>query len=134
LWGSFNFTRWFSPVFLWSCQWGMMYYFGVRSGLRQRISSGLRKFNFPIFAKCHKPDLITITISSDGLPLSRSSNVQFWPLLCRVDQAKDQRPFLVSLYCGNSKPNNCNDYILDFVKEMSQIESEGIEFNYISIP
>jgi hypothetical protein len=46
-----------------------------------------------------------------------------------VDQSISNKPFLFSLYYGESKPSDVNMYLKFFVEEMRVLENEGLEFN-----
>lgn len=46
---------------------------------------------------------LSIQVNIDGLPLFKSSLVQFWPILCRVSQPFSTEPFIVGLFCGGKK-------------------------------
>lgn len=43
-----------------------------------------------------------------------------------MDQVK---PFIVSIWCGDSKPNNLNEYLCQFVNELNEILADGIIIN-----
>ena len=43
-------------------------------------------------------------INIDGLPLFKSSNAQFWPILCLVKQPAVKDSVVVCLFSGQSKP------------------------------
>lgn len=43
-----------------------------------------------------------------------------------MDQVK---PFIVSIWCGDSKPNNLNEYLCQFVNELNEIIADGIIIN-----
>ena len=46
-----------------------------------------------------------------------------WSILCRF---RDFSPLLVALYCGQSKPNNVEEYLSDVILELQQLQQEGI--------
>lgn len=46
--------------------------------------NGLRNCLVPIFSQLNKSLTIDLTINTDGLPLFRSSSVEFWPILGNV--------------------------------------------------
>ena len=109
---------------------GEIYYFGVASSLIKLVNCGLTSFKFPCDAKYTSSKmLLTITVSTDGLPLSRSSQVSFWPILGILDQAIIRKPFLISIYCGKTKPSNVNQFFEKFVNEMMELSSTGIKIN-----
>jgi len=66
----------------------------------------------------------------DGLPLFKSSSIEFWPILCLIRLFKFS-PFVVGVYCGAKKPPNLTDYVQDFVTELSSLLESGIMFNGI---
>ncbi|KAG7454114.1 hypothetical protein MATL_G00263740 [Megalops atlanticus] len=55
----------------------------------------------------------------DGLPLSKSSSLQFWPILGL--QGVVRKPVVIALFCGNSKPNCLTDYLRDLVSELQEL-------------
>jgi hypothetical protein len=57
------------------------------------------------------PNLLTLTIGIDGLPISKSSNKQFWPILGFVDQSIYPKPFTIALFYGESKPQSASDFL-----------------------
>ena len=110
------------------------HYFGIYKYLKNEIRNGLSNFAFPMFKHDnYSKDTrkLTITISTDGLPLSRSSKKCFWPILGKLDQAKQPKPFLIALYFGLSKPPDVNTFFKDLVDEMIELESTGLTINNI---
>ncbi|XP_070161256.1 uncharacterized protein [Polyergus mexicanus] len=77
-------------------------------------------------------DCVKIAINIDGLPLSKSSSQQFWPILGSV--LSYDNVFLIGLYHGNEKPANVNDFLKDFVDEVKDICENGINVNGCNIP
>jgi len=68
-----------------------------------------------------------MSINIDGLPLSKSSSQQFWPILGSIIPYNNV--FVIGLYHGNDKPANANDFLKDFVNEMKDMCENGINFN-----
>jgi hypothetical protein len=93
---------------------GTFIYFGVACGLMKSLLT-------------YKPrvlnDTISLSIGVDGLPLFKSSNAQFWPILAKYN---DLPPFLVALYYGMEKPHSVHEYLQEFVTEMKSIGENGI--------
>jgi len=58
--------------------------------------------------------IITISVSTDGFPVCKSSNVQMWPILFKIDQAS-LSPILARLYCGEGKPGCILEFLNVFV-------------------
>ncbi|XP_041942160.1 uncharacterized protein LOC121705313 [Alosa sapidissima] len=96
-----------------------MHYFGVANGVRARIDDNA------ILKSTHT---LHLQINIDGLPLFKSSNKQFWPILGLIEEDPCRIPFVISLYCGYSKPSDENEYLSDFVTEMGKLASDGLEY------
>lgn len=75
---------------------------------------------------------INLNFNIDGLPLYKSTNQQFWPLLCSIQEDCERKPFLVSIFCGNSKPP-LEQFLGNFIEELNKILQEGLMFGSIKI-
>jgi len=95
---------------------GEFVYFGITAGLQRCVNK-----------EVHQTDILDLQINCDGLPLYKSSAKEFWPILCKVHNIPDiYKPFPVAIFCGNGKPNNLNNYLNDFIREMNELTREGI--------
>ncbi|KAL2081036.1 hypothetical protein ACEWY4_022889 [Coilia grayii] len=94
---------------------GTMHYIGIETGIRHVSET------YPL------PDTINIQINIDGLPLFKSSNQQFWPILGMVEEDPRQQPFVIALYLGTHKPNDCNLFLEKFANEFEKLKSEGVD-------
>ena len=106
---------------------GEIYYFGCREAVVRKVKSGLKSVlpDGPYFT--HKSvNMISMSVGFDGVPVARSSNGQFWPLLGVINQAVDQCPFLIALFYGHSKPSNLSEYLEDFIAEIKLLRETGI--------
>lgn len=56
------------------------------------------------------PPTIEILINIDGIPISKSSGDQFWPILGKIGNGRNQKVFTIGLYCGIAKPESCDIY------------------------
>lgn len=73
------------------------------------------------------PREVKININIDGLPLSKSSGSQFWPILASIDiNDLYTEPFAVGVFHGMSKPNNVNDFLRPFVNKVQIVLREGV--------
>ena len=73
---------------------------------------------------------IRIQINVDGLPLSKSSSLCFWPILCRAITVNYTSPvFLVGLFCGSSKPKPVKDFLHLFIEDIQSAVDAGIEIS-----
>ena len=94
---------------------GLFKYLGLERGLIHCLE------NNPTFVP---PDnTISFNVNVDGVPLYKSTNGQFWPLLCGVGKL---RPFVVALYYGEKKPDNIGDYLEEFLEEYEQLSQQGL--------
>lgn len=65
------------------------------------------------------PSIIKVSINIDGLPLSKSSSSQLYPILGMVKNYKplDNIVFPIDIFHGNEKPYCFNNFLEDFVTE-----------------
>lgn len=96
---------------------GKYYHFGIGNGIIRTFSNRDELFQ--------QLDKIKLVIGIDGLPISRSSSNQFWPILAYV-RSKFSIVFPVGLYFGTEKPMDSNDFLKDFVNEATHLVSNGI--------
>lgn len=61
------------------------------------------------------PDTIELQINIDGLPISRSSSGQFWPILAKIN-TQNSKPFVIGTYYGHKKPDNYV-FLKEFIDE-----------------
>ena len=94
---------------------GQFKHFGLETGIATCIATSN---NFHI-----KHDQVALKLNIDGIPLFKSNTIEFWPILC---QFADFEPFIVSLYCGTTKPNPLEDFLADFIEELNSITENGI--------
>ena len=52
--------------------------------------------------------IVELVINIDGLPLFKSASTKLWPILPKVDLDK---PGVVALFCGKSKPDSIEEYL-----------------------
>lgn len=93
---------------------GKYVHFGLENGIRQCIINPL-------------VNDIQVFIGIDGIPVSKSSRSEFWPILCCIKNIPNSKPFCIGLYHGQTKPADQNDYLIDFIKEVKILQENGIE-------
>ena len=76
---------------------------------------------------------IKLLINVDGVPISKSSGSQFWPILGLIMGIPNSKPFLIGIYHGTSKPDDSNSYLEDFTTDMLELLQTGISFNGVII-
>ncbi|KAK7893047.1 hypothetical protein WMY93_022199 [Mugilogobius chulae] len=99
---------------------GEYYHFGLVKGIILRLK-GLR---LPDSIKS-----VSLQFNIDGLPLFKSSRLQFWPILAILDCDYTSSPFLVGIFCGLSKPKCVFEYLQPFVSELKKVLTSGIVHN-----
>lgn len=97
---------------------GTFYYFGLQNSIQNQ---------YLINQLAPSDKLIEIAINIDGLPLSRSTSSQFYPIL-GINKSLDIKApvFTIGIYHGNAKPTCFNDLLSEFVEEASELTNSGI--------
>lgn len=95
---------------------GIYYHFGIKKGIK-RYSSILTT-----------NEEIKIAIGIDGLPISKSSSGQLWPILGYIIPYR-KYVFPIGMYYGNEKPQDSNDFLSDFITEILDLSIHGININ-----
>lgn len=93
---------------------GYYYHFGLKNGIdkcskRHNIKSDLK-----------------IVVGIDGLPLTKSSSSQFWPILAYIHPFKEF-VFIIGLYHGLEKPADSNDFLKEFIDEAENVVINSID-------
>ncbi|KAL7388997.1 hypothetical protein ABVT39_024663 [Epinephelus coioides] len=79
-------------------------------------------------AQVERPSItgtVLLDINIDGVPLHKSSQTQFWPILAKIDKAD---PFIVAFFCGKTKPKPVEDFLQDLVEEFLILQERGIVY------
>ena len=90
-------------------------------GLTDSVNRSLRFVNIPQ-GEC----LLKLQVNIDGLPLSRSSNISFWPILGRVVSPVLSNVFVIGLYVGHKKPNCIQQFLNSFIQDSLKAYIDGI--------
>ncbi|XP_049527324.1 LOW QUALITY PROTEIN: uncharacterized protein LOC125947055 [Dermacentor silvarum] len=101
---------------------GSFVHFGLAEGIRQVLQPGQVV-----------PSELKLQGNIDGVPLYKSSQLAFWPILCRITNVEASPPFVVSVYCGAGKPPCLQDYLEPFLQEVSDLISEGISIGDVHV-
>ncbi|XP_011688765.1 PREDICTED: uncharacterized protein LOC105450548 [Wasmannia auropunctata] len=76
---------------------------------------------------------IEIIINIDGLPLSKSSGSQVYPILCSLVNNYNNVG-IIGIYHGYKKPANANKFLQSFIKEAQDLITQGVTINGIVYP
>uniref|UniRef100_A0A182NDQ0 Uncharacterized protein n=1 Tax=Anopheles dirus TaxID=7168 RepID=A0A182NDQ0_9DIPT len=66
--------------------------------------------------------------SVDGLPLFKSTKMQAWPILMKVEELVGAPIMMVAMFCGTSKPNNLEPFLRTLVDEANDLQRRGLQF------
>ncbi|XP_022164968.1 uncharacterized protein LOC111029998 isoform X1 [Myzus persicae] len=99
---------------------GTYHHFGLVSGIKR-------------YAPENSSEL-KIAVGIDGLPLSKSSGNQFWPILAYIiSEFSTKKVFPIGIYYGQSKPEDSNEFLSEFVEEADDLMKNGININDVII-
>lgn len=79
----------------------------------------LRAINLIIEKTNNCPEEIYLDFNIDGIPISKSSKGQFWPILCSPHWINIS-PFVVGVYYGSSKPSDVHEFLKLFIQEAAE--------------
>lgn len=99
---------------------GSYFYFGIGPSIRTRMNCS---------GELLTGSELNVHINIDGLPLSRSSSVQLWPILGTIQEIKFCEPFVIAVYSACRKPNSVHEYMKDFISEMKDLQQNGFTVN-----
>lgn len=74
----------------------------VHYGIMDSLTDFVRRYNV-------QSDYLELNFNVDGLPISKSSGAQVWPILMNVSTSDDV--FAIGIYEGYTKPKNSNEYV-----------------------
>lgn len=88
---------------------GRYVHFSISSSLKQSIL---------LYSKFIKRNEIKLNVNVDGLPISKSSGSQFWPIMASIEYIDIYTaPFIIGIYHGMCKPKDANEFLSDFANE-----------------
>ncbi|KAG8222973.1 hypothetical protein J437_LFUL002696 [Ladona fulva] len=111
-------TPWETPIKM--IAGGSYHHIGLKLKINQHLDS---------YRQLRLVDNLKLQCCVDGLPLSRSTNSQLWPILVSFDEFNKIKPFAVGIYHGNCKPNSAEEYLGDFRAELLEVLNLGIQHN-----
>lgn len=80
-----------------------------------------------IYSKFIQNNEVKLNINIDGLPISKSSGNQLWPIMASIEEIDIYTmPFIIGIYHGMHKPMDANEFMNNFVNEFITVSREGI--------
>ncbi|KAM0727875.1 hypothetical protein ACS0PU_005344 [Formica fusca] len=97
---------------------GEYFHYGLQKGLIDQLKTvGVNKIS----------ENIQINVHIDGLPISKSSKSQLYPILVEIFP-KVAELFVVGIYHGYNKPDRCDVFLQEFIKEYSTLQRQGFQY------
>jgi len=100
------------------------------------IHLGLRNMLLPILIKNNahiyiKSKVIEIGINIDGLPVSKSSRSQLWPILISILNFKELKENVIpiSIFHGFQKPLSIEEFLNPFIIDLLEVLDNGLSVN-----
>ena len=98
---------------------GEFTYYGLCEGIKNNLHFDVTQV-----------DTIKIDVFIDGVPIFKSRNTSFWPIICSCSNSVDYRfnsihPFLVAIFYGDKKPN-VDEYLKKFISELKVLLECGL--------
>lgn len=98
---------------------GEFIYLGIKNGLQKIISPEI-----------YTEDKISILIHIDGMQIYKSSKVVVWPIIIKLyHENYISHPFVVGIFCGDSKPYSVQEFFYDFIIEVNDLIQHGVELS-----
>lgn len=97
---------------------GKYYHAGLENSLRKSINK--------YYCRSNLPSQINVNVNIDGLPLTKSSGSQFWPILGSIVADFYTEPFIIGVYHSFEKPKCCNTFLKYFKNDCLEIFRTGI--------
>lgn len=101
---------------------GEFCYFGLNVALENVLSQQYAK------SYLKSTEVLQLSFNMNDIPLFKSNKLQLWPILRRI---KNWRciPFVISLFCGTSKPKPLDLFLTNFINESNELLKNGFNFN-----
>ncbi|KAF0689181.1 Uncharacterized protein FWK35_00037435, partial [Aphis craccivora] len=96
---------------------GVYYHFGISNQIKYLMK-----------LKQDLPPKLLLVIGIDGLPITKNPASQLWPILGYFTNLGIEKPrvFIIGAHYGQSKPDDSNEYLKDFVNELCILNDVGI--------
>lgn len=102
----------------------------IHLGLKNMLLPILSKNNAHIYINSH---IIKIGINIDGLPISKSSKSQLWPILISILNFKELKKNIipVGIFHGFQKPQSIEEFMNPFIIDLLEMVENGLTVNEI---
>lgn len=102
----------------------------IHLGLKNMLLPILSRNNAQIYINSH---IIKIGINIDGLPISKSSKSQLWPILISILNFKELKENVipVGIFHGFQKPQSIEEFMNPFIIDLLEMVENGLTVNEI---
>ena len=97
---------------------GNFIHIGLELGIRRRI------LNPAIIGPSQS---VNLHVFIDGKRHGKGKENSMWPILGRVANSNDQKPFVISCYFGTGKPPSLKEFVQPFIDEYNKLRENGVE-------
>lgn len=101
---------------------GIYYHFGIKNEIDNLLKAGRTI-----------PSTLMLMVGIDGLPITKNPPSQLWPILGYFSNISDINVFIIGAYYGKQKPEDCNEFLNDFVSEICVLFTDGIVYENIHV-
>ncbi|EDO64205.2 AGAP002950-PA [Anopheles gambiae str. PEST] len=101
---------------------GQYWYYGVQKCLTNKLSN----------TSLNSDTTLLLNVSIDGLPIFKSNNLQFWPILINIHNMPEIPVMIVSIYSGTKKPS-IEYFLKQFIEEINLLTSNGVQINDVRV-
>ncbi|XP_075741458.1 uncharacterized protein LOC142790722 [Rhipicephalus microplus] len=91
-------------------------------GLQKSLENALSKARY-------EGSHVSLAFNIDGLPISKRSTMQLWPIQCMIREDRRIPPFVVGIFTGPGKPASANEFLNKLVSDLQQLLSQGMIFH-----
>lgn len=94
---------------------------------------GVKKCILKLLSYLHAADFIglkeiELCVNVDGLPISKSSGSQLYPILCSVFN-NPRKVEMIGVYHGYEKPKDANMFLREFITDLNQVIIDGVLYD-----
>lgn len=110
---------------------GECIYLDIVKSIEKKLKANYTQSSIPFVKKLHEifhERLVSVAIGIDGIPVTNSTNRQFWPVLFSVDQSPGSAPLVAAIFHGSNKPTN-TDFLKPLIDQIKSLEVDGILIN-----
>lgn len=99
----------------------------IKGGVYHHFGIGREIENLVRYNKDSIPSTLLLKVGIDGLPITKNPPSQMWPILGYFSNLpiKKHDIFIIGAYYGKPKPEDCNEFLEDFVNELCHLINVG---------